>query len=52
MKPHIRPLSELGRPLLWECRGRAYDCGWIYLGKKRGHGYTPEEAYADWKAQQ
>jgi hypothetical protein len=49
MKPRIRPLWTLGLPLLWECFGRLPIDGILYT--VRGHGMSPKEAYADWKAQ-
>lgn len=39
MKPRIR--IRFG---IWFC---GLPCEWV-----RGHGYTPKEAYDDWKAQQ
>ena len=49
MRPHIKPLWKLGRPLLWECRARRFDAlGWSY-GKERGEGYTPKQAFDNWR---
>jgi hypothetical protein len=46
MKPRIRPITELGLPRLWECC--MVDANGVVHGP-RGCGFTPEQAYEDWK---
>lgn len=57
LKPRIRPVYRFdGGFFMWECRAQrlADRDGWVYAETygKKGHGYTPDEAYNDWKAQQ
>lgn len=63
LKPRIRPTwrceAILGREAptwIWECRAQRWADreGWVYIEAygKRGHGYTPAEAFKEWKAQQ